>query len=271
MGKFDFKRFSKRLKSMLKVDLRRIFTTKFLYVLIGISFVAPILILLMTSMMEGSVSINPQTGLPSEPMHGFDYVWQIIGTIPSASSMQGMGGEVDIVSMCNINMLYFAVAVLVCVFISDDFRSGYAKNLFTVRAKKTDYVASKTIVCSIGSALMFIAFFIGTLLGGAVSGISFETVGYNVANVILSLFSKIALVPFFVAMFTLMSSFAKRRAWLSILLSLSLGMLLFMMIPMLTPINASIVHALGCLVGSLIFAVGIGAISNLILNKTPLV
>lgn len=46
----------------------------------------------------------------------------------------------------NINMLYFFVAVFVCLFVSDDFRSGYAKNLFTVRSKKSDYVISKTLV-----------------------------------------------------------------------------------------------------------------------------
>ena len=40
--------------------------------------------------------------------------------------------------------MFMAVAVFVCLFISDDFRSGYAKNLFTLRAKRGEYVISKT-------------------------------------------------------------------------------------------------------------------------------
>ncbi len=48
-------------------------------------------------------------------------------------------------------------AVLVCLLVSDDFRSGYAKNIFTVRAKKNDYVASKTIVCSLGGIMVILA------------------------------------------------------------------------------------------------------------------
>ena len=60
----------------------------------------------------------------------------------------------SLTAMCNINMLYFLIVVLVCIFVADDFRSGYAKNLFTVRAKKTDYVISKTVVGFVGAAAM---------------------------------------------------------------------------------------------------------------------
>ena len=113
----------------------------------------------------------------------------------------------DLVSMCNINMMYFAIAALVYVFVCDDFRSGYAKILFTVRAKKTDYVISKTIVCSIGGGAMILAFFLGSIIGGAIA----------------------------------------------------------------SPLDAGIIHIILCLVGSVGFAVGMGAISNLILKKTSLV
>lgn len=55
-------------------------------------------------------------------------------------------GMMDMTAMMNINLMYFMMAVFVCLFTAEDFRSGYAKNLFTVRARKTDYVASKTII-----------------------------------------------------------------------------------------------------------------------------
>ena len=48
--------------------------------------------------------------------------------------------SMDLVSMCNKNLVYFILTVLVCVFVGDDFRSGYSKNLFTIRSKKSNYV-----------------------------------------------------------------------------------------------------------------------------------
>ena len=275
MGKtFEKVTFKKRLKSMLKVDTKRLFLSPFFYIMVGISFVVPILILVMTTMMEGTVSVNPQTGLPGEPMEGFDFVWQILGSVSGGAAQQPTDQaamSMDLVSMCNINMMFFAVAVLVCIFIADDFRSGYTKNLFTVRAKKTDYVISKTLVCFIGSACMLVAFFVGSVIGGGVAGLPYTMDGFNGLNLLFCMLSKILLLPVFVSIFTVMSVIAKQKAWLSICLSLGVGMLLFMMIPTLTPLNASIVHVLGCLVGGVLFAVGLGAISNLILKKTSLV
>ena len=268
---FETVSFGKRLKSMLSVDLQRLLVSSLFYLLVGISFVVPILILVMTTMMEGSVSVDPQTGLPGEPMEGFDYVWQILGSVSGGAQTDAGAMSMDLVSMCNINMMFFAVAVLVCVFVADDFRSGYAKNLFAVRAKKTDYVISKTVVCFLGAACMFIAFFLGAVLGGGVASLPFTMDGFNAGNILFCMLAKISLLPVFVAIFTLMSVIAKQKLWLSILLSLGVGMLLFMMIPALTPLNATPIHVGGCLAGGVLFAVGLGVISNLVLEKTSLV
>jgi len=73
-------------------------------------------------------------------MVGPENTWQNIGTLPGGP----LGGD-EVFAMCNINMAFMGVAVFICLFISDDFRSGYAKNLFTVRARKGDYVISKTL------------------------------------------------------------------------------------------------------------------------------
>lgn len=276
--KFEKNTFGKRLRSMLRVDFRRMFRSLFLYILIASCLVAPILITVMVEMMEGTVQVNPQTGEPGEPLEGFDSAWQIIGAVSEDSAAQtqpaegGMAAmEMDITTMCNINMLYFVIAVLVCIFVAGDFRSGYAKNLFTVRAKKTDYVISKTIVCSVGAALMILAFFIGSMIGGAVTSLSFAMDGFNTLNLIMCVLSKMLLVTVFVPIYLVMSIAAKHRAWLSILLSFMVGMFLFMMIPLLTPLNATPLNALFCVAGGALFGVGIGAISNLVLKKTSLV
>ncbi|MBE6548736.1 MAG: hypothetical protein E7667_07705 [Ruminococcaceae bacterium] len=273
---FEKKSFIKRTKSMLKVDFKRLFLSRTFYIIVAACLVAPILIFVMTSMMDGSVSVNPQTG-EETVIEGFDNVWQIIGSVndPDANAENTSGDmaamDMGITSMCNINMLYFGIAALVCIFVAEDFRSGYSKSLFTVRSKKTDYVMSKTIVMIFGAAMMVLAFFAGSLVGGAVSGVSFEMIGFNITNLVMCVLSKMVLVSVFVPIYLIMSVVAKQKLWMSILLSMMVGMFLFMMIPMLTPLNARLGHVLIGAVGGVGFGIGLGAISNLVLKKTSLV
>ena len=258
--------FRKRLTSMLKVDLRRMFTMPLYYIIVGISLVIPVLILVMTSMMAGTETVDPVTGAVTI-MEGFTNVWQAIGSASSANA----GMSMDLVSMCNINMMFFGLAVLVCLNISEDFRSGYSKNLFTVRSDKKDYVISKTITGFIGGASMLIFYFIGSMLGGAISSLSFELVDVNLVNIFMCMLSKIFLVLVFVSIAIVMSVASKQRAWLSMILSFGASMLLFTMIPMITPLDSNITNVMLCLIGGILFSVGIGAISNTVLKKTSLV
>lgn len=264
--------FVKRLKSMLKVDFRRMFTMPLIYIMIGICFVMPILILVMTTMMEGSVSVDPVTN-EETVMEGFKNTWEIIGSVSSDSANSGAAQQtsMDIVSMCNINIIYFLIAVLVCIFVADDFRSGYCKNLFTVRSRKTDYVISKTAVCFIGGALMVFAFFIGAMIGGAISGLSFDLGSVSAYGVVMCIISKMILSLVFVSIYVLMSVIGKQKLWLSILLSLGIGMFLFNIAPMVSPLDSTVLNVILSLVGGTLLGTGMGAISNLILNKTSLI
>ena len=263
--KFEKISFAGRIKSMLNVDFRRMFKSKLFYILIACFLVMPILMTVMMSMMDGSVSVNPQTGVETI-MEGPENAWQNIGTLPG----EPLGGD-EIFMMCNINMAFMGVAVFVCLFISDDFRSGYAKNLFTVRAKRGEYVVSKTVSGFICGAFMLIAYFIGSVLGGAISGLSFDLHGLNAGNIALCMLAKVFLMLVFVSIFTLISVAAKQKAWLAICGSLGGGMLLFMMVSMITPLGSTFINVILCLTGGTLFAVGLGAISKTVLKKTSLV
>ena len=263
---FEKNTFSKRIKSMLNVDFRRMFKSKLFYILIACALVMPILMTVMMSMMDGSVSVDPQTGVETV-MQGPENTWQNIGTLPGG---EAMGGN-EIFMMCNINMAFMAVAVFVCLFISDDFRSGYAKNLFTVRAKKGDYVISKTVSGFICGAFMLIAYFIGSVLGGAISGLSFALHGLNAGNLVMCLLAKIFLMLVFVPIFVLISVAAKQKAWLSICASLGGGMLLFMMVSLITPLGSTFINVLLCAAGGALFSFGLGTASKSVLSKTSLV
>ena len=261
--KFDFK---KRLNSMLKVDFRRMFTMPFLYIVIGITLVVPILIFVMTSMMEGTVTVDPTTGKETI-MTGFESVWQALGALPSSEATLNL----DLVSMCNINLIFFAIAIVVCIFVSADFKSGYAKNLFTMRASKIEYVISKTLTFFVSGTIMILAYFIGSLIGGAIAGLNFQLVGFTLTNVIMCLLAKIFLLLVFTAIYLVMSVIGKHKTWLSMVLSLVVSMLLFMMIPSISPLTSTIINVALSLASGVIFCTGIGAISNAILKKTSLV
>lgn len=253
--------FSKKLKTLLKVDFKRMFTMPLVYIMAGVCFALPILILVMTTIMGGEA--DPTTD--AEAMAGFTNVWQSIGSV-NGSSM-GM----DLTSMCNINMLYFLVAILVCVFVGEEFRSGYAKNLFTVRSKKVDYVISKSLVMFVGATIMFVMYLIGAMIGGAIAGLSFDTEGFGVGGIVACLFSKIFVIAIFVSLSLLLSVVAKQKLWISIVGSFAADMLLFTMISMIAPLNANFLNVVICFAGGAIFSAGIGAISIRILNKTNLV
>lgn len=247
--------FPRRFRTMLKVDFRRIRTQPLLYILLGIAFLMPILIFVMTSM----------TGGGEEGVDMFTNVWQSIGSTTGTSS--GM----SLTSMCNMNLVYFLSAILVCVFVSGDFQSGFAKNLFTIRAKRTEYALSKILVSILAGVLMLVLYFLGAMIGGAIGNLSFAMEGFGVGNLVLCLFAKIFLMAVFVSIFLLMAVIAKSRLWLSILLSLGAGMLLSMMIPMMTPLDATFLHPVLCLAGGILFTAGFTLASTLVLRKTSIV
>ena len=268
--KFNFK---KRLSSMIKVDFRRLFTSKFFYIIIGSCLVTPILILVMIQMMAGS-PMTDQHGNPildelGNPvlMEGFKNVWQMLGSVSGAQT----GMSMDVTSMCNINMVFMAITALVSIFISQEFRSGYAKNLFTVRSNKVDYVVSKTLIGFVGGTFMILSFFFGSLIGGAIAGVSFEMVNFNIVNIIMSVLSKIGLVLVFASIFVLTSIVGKEKLWLSLVVGLGVSMLLFMMIPIVSPLDATIINVLLSFVGGILFSIGLGVASNVILKKSRLV
>ena len=240
--------------TMVKADARRMFTSSPFYILCGVTLAVPVLILVMTSMVGGGMV--------------FANTWQIIGTDMGGDAMAAM---MDMTAMMNINLVYFLAGVFTCTFVAEDFKSGYVKNLFTVRAKKDSYVASKTLVCFLAAAGFLLSFFVGAVLGGAVAGLPFTLGSAGVPGLVMCMLAKIFLMSVFVAIAVLVSTFAKHRSWLSILLFLFGGMLLFMMIPMLTPLNASVMNVGLCLAGGTIFAVALGCVSRLILQKQDLV
>ena len=164
----------------------------------------------------------------------------------------------DIGDYANMNMVFIFGGIMVSIFIGHDYKSGYVKQLFTTHPKKQDYMISKSLLGAFSMACMCVTYFIGGTLAGA-------------GGITACMFAKIFFALVFVAIALVLAVTAKRRLWLSILCSFGAGMLLFTMIPMITPLNSTIINVVMCLAGGAVFAVGLGAISNVILRKTNIV
>lgn len=93
-----------------------------------------------------------------------------------------------------------------------------------VRAKKGDYVTSKTLAGFIGGACMLIFYFVGAMIGGAIAGLSFD-VGVGTGQIAACLLSKAFLMAVFASIYLLLSVAAKQRLWLSLVASLARAML----------------------------------------------
>lgn len=118
---------------------------------------------------------------------------------------------------------------------------------------------------------MFVMYFIGAMIGGGIAGLPFTMDGFNAGGIVACLFSKIFVIFIFVSIALILSVVGKQKLWISILGSFAAGMLLFTMIPMIAPLNAKFINVIMCFAGGALFAVGLGAASNVILNKTSLV
>ena len=269
MNEKKFKRFtfSNRLMSMLKLDFKKLLKTPLFYLMIGIAFMIPVLILVMTTMTAGSESIDRVTGEVVITPQMYFNVFQAINPLSNGGSAYPYGEVNALEKMCNIDMMYFASAVFMSIYISEEFRSGFSKNLFTVRADKTDYIISKTAIGYVSGIIFILAYFIGALLGGAIAKLSFETIGFTISNVIMCILSKSFLMGLFVSIFIIMCVIGKQKTWLSIILSLSVGMIMFMMVSLISPLDSTIVNVLLTFIGGIIFAIGLGLISKTILKK----
>lgn len=252
---FNAPSFSSRLKSMLKVDFYRLFHTPLFYIMLIVSALIPALVLTMTGANE---TVDTQT---------FTNVWQVIEAISGANSGAGI---MDLATMCNINMVFIFTAIMISIFVSHDYSSGYNKSIFTVHSKKIDYVLSKAVVGIFSGACLVLAYVIGAFLSGAISGLSFALNGASVLSAIGCIISKMFLMGIFVPLYIMVAVFFKQKLWLSIIGSFAFGILFYPIAMMTAPLNTGILTFILCFVGSALLGTGISALSTLILNKRDL-
>ena len=204
--RFDTPSFTKRLSGMLGVDFYRLFHTPLYYIFLVIAAVIPAMIL-------GTMGMeNPQTGTAAAPL--YTNVWQIIAADEPLYVVN------NIAEYANMNMVFIFGGIMVSIFIGNDYRSGYVKQLFTAHAKKQDYMLSKTIVCAFAMACMCITYLFGAVMAGLLVGIPFEV---NVGSLVCAILGKIVMSFGWASLYTFLNIIFRRYFGISIASSFFFG------------------------------------------------
>lgn len=199
--KFESPSLFKRLKSMLSVDFYRLFHTPMLYIFLVIAAIIPAMVVSMTRMS------GEATGLYSN-------VWEIIAAAKPLYMVTDMG------QYANMNMVFIFGGIMVSIFIGHDYKSGYVKQLFTTHPKKQDYMISKTLSCTVAMILMCVTYFIGGVVGGAISGLSFEV---NVGSLIIAILGKMIMSLGWASFYTFLNVIFRKYFGISIASSFFFG------------------------------------------------
>lgn len=197
---FEAPSFFKRLGGMLGVDFYRLFHTPLFYIFLAISAIIPAMIL-------GTMGTDG-----SEPL--YTNLWQIVAADKPLYVVSNIG------EYANMNMVFIFGGIMVSIFIGNDYRSGYVKQLFTTHAKKEDYMLSKTLTSAFAMACMCITYLLGGIAGGLFARLDLAV---NVGSLILALLGKIVISLGWASLYTFLNVIFRRYFGVSIASSFFFG------------------------------------------------
>ena len=201
---FESPSFAKRIKGMLGVDFYRLFTTPLFYIFLAIAAIIPAMVSAMTTM----------AGPNGEEIQLYSNVWQIIAASESLYVIR------TIADYANMNMVFIFGGIMVSIFIGHDYKSGYVKQLFTIHAKKQDYMISKSLVCAFAMACMCLTYLIGGTVGGLL--VDYDT-SVNVPSLVFAILGKMVMSLGWASLYTFLNVIFRKYFGISILSSFFFG------------------------------------------------
>jgi len=249
---FETPKFGKRIKSMLKLDFYRLFRTPAFYIMLVVAACIPALVLGMV-------------GAAEEGAATFTNTWQVFEGLSGNTA-----GLMDFANMAKVNMIYIFAALLISIFIAHDYSSGFVKNIFTVHAKKSDYVVSKSVVGIFGGVCMILIYLIATIVVGGIMGKSFDLGAAGVGGFFMCLLSKLFLMGVFVPLYLIFAVLFKNKLWLTIMATFAAGIIFYPIASIAVPLDSSFLTLIMCILAAGIGFIGFGWISSVILNKRDL-
>lgn len=260
-----------RVRSLLKLDFYRLFHTPLFYIMLLIAAIIPAMVLGMSGIEPAAVpSVSAVPGVEvgnaiqaSAPAIEFTNTWQLIESTGGSAVAEN---PLDFGGFANINMVFIFAGLLMAIFVAHDYSSGFVKSIFSVHAKKVDYVISKSAIGMFSGAGMIITYFIGTVIAGLITGKAFDV---NVGGLVMCLLSKMLLMGVFCSLFLGVAVFFRDKLWLTIVFTFLFGMMLYPAASVAT-LSATVGTVLISLVAGVAGAIAIGSVSRLILSRRDL-
>lgn len=201
--KFESPSFGKRIIGMLGVDFYRLFHTPLFYIFLMIAAIIPAMVLGTSGQDASGQAISVYTN-----------TWQMIAAHTPLYVISDIG------EYANMNMVFIFGGIMVSIFIGNDYRSGYVKQLFTNHAKKQDYMISKTITCAFAMTCMCYTYLLGTVVSGIFIGASMKV---KIGSLILAIWGKVIMSLGWASLYTFLNVILRRYFWISIGASFFLG------------------------------------------------
>lgn len=196
--------FIQRLKGMLGVDFYRLFHTPLFYIFLAIAAIIPAMILGTTGMKNAEGVVERM----------YENTWHIVAWTDPVYGFEGMD------KYANMNMVFIFGGIMVSIFIGNDYKSGYVKQLFTTHAKKEDYMISKTLACAFAMACMCVTYLLGAVVAGAITQTSFQI---NVGSLVFAILGKMVMSLGWASLYTFLNVIFRRYFGISILSSFFFG------------------------------------------------
>jgi len=250
---------------MLKLDFYRLFNTPAFYIMLLVAALIPALV-----MTVGAAESPPVTGsyaagtIGDTPSIDITNAWQLV---ESTGGSAVADNPLDFAGFANINMLFIFAGLLMAIFVSHDYSSGFVKSIFTSHPKKVDYVISKSAVGVFSGAGMIAAYVFGTVLSGLLTGKAFDV---EVGGLVMCLVSKALLMGVFCSLFLSVAVFFRDKLWLTIVFTFLFGMMLYPAASVAT-LSSTVVTVLISLFAGIIGTAAIGSVSTLILRRRDVV
>lgn len=263
--KFESPSFLTRIKGMLSVDFYRLFHTPLFYIFIAIAAIIPAMIIGTTGMDSSQTAAI------------FTNTWHAIAVEKPLYVIENIG------QYANMNMVFIFGGIMVSIFIGHDYKSGYVKQLFTTHAKKQDYMMSKTLTCAFAMVCMCGTYFVGTVLAGALVGLSFKV---NFGSLVCALLGKMIMSLGWASLYVFLNIIFRKHFWISIASSFffGTGILIIGAAAILgnsavlniflygssvyACLTSNFVSVLVCLACSLVWSVVYNVLGTIILNKS---
>jgi ABC-type transport system involved in multi-copper enzyme maturation permease subunit len=174
-----------KMRNLFKMDLRRLFRGKVLYILIGV----------LTSIVLSTVIMSDATA---------DLTALLGGVPPQTAEMEFIGGSMG------AGAIYGLLGLIVMLFICTDYSSGFAKNVFSVHTNKWNYFVSKLLTMMVASGVMFAAFVLETVIVGLIVGRSMAVV--SPLGLVAFLFQKWLISGAFAAIYIFINLLTRNKA-----------------------------------------------------------